>query len=171
MLLHIDSFLTEDERLELLCAAYSASSSDWSIRDGGGAYWVGNRFPFQSPIFDSLNERIKLYFINYDFMTPFCGIQRISRGGGMGEHTDNYDEMCKFGVVVYLNDNFEGGDLVYPRLNTVWRPTASQLVIHAGDEPHLVETVTNGTRYILTCFVYGSNTKQPTVNYELQRQN
>lgn len=171
MLLHIDSFLTEDERLELLCTAHSASISDWSIRDGGGAYWVGNRFPFESPIFDLLNKRIKLYFNNYNFITPFCGIQRISRGGGMGEHTDNYQKTCRFGCVVYLNDNFEGGDLVYPRLNIVWRPTASQLVIHAGDEPHLVKTVTGGTRYMLTCFTYGSETKKPTVNYELQRQN
>ena len=171
MLLHIDSFLTEDERLELLCTAYSASISDWSIQNGGGEYWVGNRFPFQSPIFDLLNERIKLYFDDYDFISPFCGIQRISQGGGMGEHTDNYQKTCRFGCVVYLNDNFEGGDLVYPRLNTVWRPTASQLVIHAGDEPHLVKTVTGGTRYMLTCFTYGSETKKPTVNYELQRQN
>jgi hypothetical protein len=171
MLLHIDSFLTEDERLELLCTAYSASSSDWSIQNGGGEYWVGNRFPFQSPIFDLLNERIKLYFDDYDFISPFCGIQRISQGGGMGEHTDNYQKTCRFGCVVYLNDNFEGGDLVYPRLNTVWRPSASQLVVHAGDEPHLVSTVSSGTRYMLTCFVYGSETKNPSVNYELQHQN
>lgn len=166
MLLSIDSFVTEEERLDLLCTAHCASNEDWAKEDGGGAYWIGNRYPFQSPIFDVLNERIKLHFRDFDFISPFCAIQRISTGGGMGEHTDNYQDTCKFGCVVYLNDNFDGGDIVYPRSNKLFRPIASRLVVHAGDEPHLVTTVTRGTRYMLTCFVYGSESHKPEINYE-----
>lgn len=157
MLVRIDSFISESQRLDLLCTAHSAADSDWSIRipGGGGEYWVGNRYPFQSPIFDDLNKQITKHFQGFSSISPFCGIQRIGVGNGMGEHSDNYHETCNFGCVVYLNDNFEGGDLFYPRLNKTVKPVSGALVIHAGDEPHMVTTVTRGVRYMLTCFVYG----------------
>jgi len=152
MLLVVENFVSESERLDLLCAAYSASPDDWSKKDDGGAYWVGNRYPFESPIFNSLNKRIKLYFSDYKSISPFRAIQRITTGNGMGEHTDGYP-IRLFGCVVYLNDGFSGGDLVYPRQNLRFTPTPGVLVVHAGDEPHLVETVTGGIRYMLTCFI------------------
>jgi hypothetical protein len=163
MLLSVDSFITESERLDLLCIAYSAENSDWSKKDNSGAYWDGNRFPFQSPIFDSLNKRITSYFDNYSSIGPFASIQRIRTGEGMGEHRDNYHETCNFGCVVYINDDFDGGELVYPRLDISYKPVAGRLVIHAGDEPHLVNPIKNGTRYILTSFVYGTKEQKASV--------
>ena len=163
MLFYVDSFLSENERLDLLCTAYSADSSSWSIKSSGNAYWIGNRFPFESPIFDELNNRIFQYFKEYSRITPFCAIQRIQSGGAMGEHSDNYEETCRFGCSVYLNDNFDGGELVYPRLMTSHKPINGRLVIHTATEPHLVNTVSNGTRYMLTCFVYGDNNQNTSI--------
>jgi predicted 2-oxoglutarate/Fe(II)-dependent dioxygenase YbiX len=85
----------------------------------------------------------------------------------MGEHTDNYHDTCAFGCVVYLNNNFEGGNLYYPRIKQSFEPVPGRLVVHASDEPHMVETVTKGTRYMLTCFVYQS----PDAVAELIRDN
>jgi hypothetical protein len=163
MLLSIDSFITESERLDLLCIAYSAEDSDWIKKDDGGAYWVGNRFPFQSPIFDALNERIKLHFNDFVSISPFCSIQRMRAGLGMGEHKDDYIETCNFGCVVYINDNFDGGELVYPRLGVSYKPVAGRLVVHAADEPHSVNAVTGGARYMITSFVYGEKNKKASV--------
>jgi len=159
VLLSVDSFIKEDERLELLCVAHYASKDDWSINTGGGEYWIGNRYPFESKIFDKLNNRIKLYFFEYQTISPFCSIQRIEAGAGMGEHSDNYNKTCNFGCVVYLNDNFDGGELVYPKLNKTIKPIAGRLIVHSSEEPHLVNTVLNGTRYFLSSFIYGDETK------------
>ena len=84
----------------------------------------------------------------------------------MGEHTDNYNKTCMFGCVVYINNNFDGGELIYPQLESKFVPTPGTLIAHAGDEPHLVTTVSRGTRYMLTCFIYGSDSHKPKINYE-----
>jgi hypothetical protein len=167
MLLSVDEFITEDERLDILCRAYSATEDDWKKQDGGGAYWIGNRYPFECSIFTDLNQRITKYFANYERISPFCAIQRIGVGNGMGEHTDNYHDTCAFGCVVYLNNNFEGGNLFYPRTRQSLEPVPGRLVVHAANEPHSVETVTKGTRYMLTCFVY----QHPDTFAELIRDN
>jgi hypothetical protein len=163
MLLIVDSFIQENERLDLLCAAYSASDGDWFKENGYESNWVGNRLLLESPVFESLNKKIRSYFNDIDSTSPFKSIQRFRVGTGMGEHTDNYHETCNFGCTVYINDNFDGGELVYPRLNKSFKPLAGRLIIHAGDEPHLVNTVSGRDRYMLTSFIYGTKEKQSTL--------
>jgi hypothetical protein len=70
------------------------------------------------------------------------------------EHSDNSggDEI-KYGVIIYLNDDFIGGDLVYPKLGSEVKPEKGMLVYHPGDEKHRVSKVISGDRYTLTSFI------------------
>jgi hypothetical protein len=54
-------------------------------------------------------------------------------------------------AVIYLNEDFEGGEIVYPNLNFEFKPKLGYCVIHpAGAEfLHRVNPVTKGDRYCL----------------------
>jgi predicted 2-oxoglutarate/Fe(II)-dependent dioxygenase YbiX len=87
----------------------------------------------------------------------------------MGIHTDNHlEDAVKFGVVLYLNDDYEGGEINYPKLNLSIKPKARSLIIHPAGEPHGAMPVTLGnTRYILSVFVRGNNDTKIGIKGEL----
>lgn len=74
-------------------------------------------------------------------------------------HRDDQQKDIKvvdIGSVLYLNDNFSGGHIVYPDLNFSYKPEAKTLVLHRGHVVHGVSEVTEGDRYMLTCFLFKS---------------
>lgn len=78
------------------------------------------------------------------------------------EHSDDSGGSdILFGVVIYLNDNFIGGELVYPDLGVSIKPKQGMLVFHKGSDKHKVTKVLSGNRYTLTSFIRGKqNTLQ-----------
>lgn len=65
-----------------------------------------------------------------------------------------------YGMVLYLNDDFEGGELFYPNYNMQIKPKPRSLAVHtAGMEClHGVREVTDGTRHTLISFsTYNKN--------------
>lgn len=162
-----DSFLNEKERFELLCMAYSATEKQWTDESNPkGGIWETNRLPIVSPILDDINLRIASFFSNYSQIYRITAIQRFTQGAYMAEHSDNKSGVTDFGCVVYLNDNFEGGELIYPNLNKSLKPTAGNLVIHDSDEPHMVKTITKGVRYMLTTFVLGTESVRSSLTHD-----
>lgn len=72
----------------------------------------------------------------------------------MDVHTDKEGYgYIKYGVVIYINDNYDGGEIDYPALGITIKPTAGMAAIHNGDTEHGVLPVSGGPRYILTTFV------------------
>lgn len=70
------------------------------------------------------------------------------------EHSDNSGgEEIEYGVVIYLNDNFEGGELIYPESGLSIKPEMGMLVYHQGNQRHKVSRVLSGNRYTLTSFI------------------
>lgn len=57
-------------------------------------------------------------------------------------------------TVLYLNNAFEGGDLLFPSIGVSIRPVAGMLLMFPGTErfSHTVMTVTNGKRFIVPQF-------------------
>lgn len=79
-----------------------------------------------------------------------------NKNEGMFLHVDNHDWMegkVFWGVVVYLNDDYEGGELYYPEYNHEYKPKRKDLIMHVGDIVHGVKEVTSGTRYAATVLV------------------
>jgi hypothetical protein len=81
----------------------------------------------------------------------------------MSPHADNvYDMVTKSfvspvvaGIVFYINDDYEGGEIVYVNKGITHKPKANSFVCHPAFEEykHGVLKVKNGTRYILSTFI------------------
>lgn len=63
-------------------------------------------------------------------------------------------EHRKFGAIIYLNDDYEGGHTYYPNYDFEITPEAGKLAIHLGDPDHLhgVTKVEGNTRYTIASF-------------------
>jgi hypothetical protein len=64
-------------------------------------------------------------------------------------------------VLVYLNDEYEGGELYFPDLDFGIRPKKGMLIAFPGNlyYTHGVAPVTSGTRYTLSQWCYFDNFK------------
>jgi hypothetical protein len=81
-------------------------------------------------------------------------------GVGLEVHSDDGPSLNKniatpHGMVLYLNDDYEGGEIYYPDLKIAIKPKIGSLVIHPGtpDYSHGVLPVSSGIRYSSTAFV------------------
>jgi hypothetical protein len=83
-----------------------------------------------------------------------------SYGDGMPVHHDDdpyrLDVTTRYGFVLYLNDDYTGGEIYYPKLNIEYKPKVGDLVIHPGSEEysHGVRDIVSGERYNITLFAH-----------------
>lgn len=72
-----------------------------------------------------------------------------------------------FATLVYLNDNYTGGEIFWPNKNKEIKPTKGSLVIFPGTLEYLhgVRETTEGTRYTLPSFFTLDSTK--SLNYDI----
>ena len=66
-----------------------------------------------------------------------------------------------FGTVIYLNDDFEGGQIHWPNKGIEWKPVKGSLAIFPGTVEflHGVRNVPNGVRYTIPSFYTYDTTK------------
>jgi hypothetical protein len=59
-----------------------------------------------------------------------------------------------FGSIIYLNDNYEGGQTYYPNFDFKTTPKVGSLAIHPGDPEHLhgVTKIEGAVRYTIASF-------------------
>ena len=85
-------------------------------------------------------------------------IMRIPVGHTMNEHVDdyNYEQDAQLydymSAVVYINDDFNGGELYYSNLNIEYKPSRGSIVFHPGFEElykHGVKEVGGKPRYAM----------------------
>ena len=79
-------------------------------------------------------------------------ISKYFQNQGMGQHIDSYGENPKeiLSIVLYLNDNYEGGELYFPNQNIKIKPEAGSLIAFPSIQPYSHEAlpVISGTKYI-----------------------
>jgi predicted 2-oxoglutarate/Fe(II)-dependent dioxygenase YbiX len=104
----------------------------------------------------------KLYNCTLKFREP--ALVRYRAGMHQPEaHADkqNLDGTFKEGmgdwdlsVVMYFNNDFEGGELVFPQHNVKIAPTPGRIVVYPGDDAylHYVDHVTAGVRWACPLF-------------------
>ena len=61
--------------------------------------------------------------------------------------------MSVMAFIIYLNDNYEGGELYYPDYGTIYKPKAGDLCTHYTEVPHGVTTVKSGVRFSHANFI------------------
>lgn len=72
------------------------------------------------------------------------------------DHVDGLDRVC--GSVVYLNDDYEGGETFYPFFEKSMKPLKGKMFAHSPDNEHLhgVTKIIGKTRYTISS-TWGTN--------------
>lgn len=108
-------------------------------------------------IFDRFDRDFKLAYEKYtqDFRVPVTQkedyeILKYNESNFFIDHVDDGLFMTrKVSIVYYFNDDYEGGEIVFPRFNVEIKPKANQLALFPANYMynHNVNKVTKGTRY------------------------
>lgn len=86
---------------------------------------------------------------------------RWDKGVGAGVHEDthqNYTDLI-YSSVIYLNENYEGGEIHFPQQKIIHKPKAGQLITFPSPYWHGVKLVENGIRYTLAMWHTDSKQK------------
>jgi hypothetical protein len=171
-LYEIPNFLAEEELSILDNIIANNEEQEWFKTvintHGEDDYWLGKVLFHDIP--DSITHKINALFRYFLRISPLRGVQRLKVGEEMPAHLDSVsDKAIQYGVVVYLNDNFTGGATIYPDLNLAIQPKRNHLILHDANHLHGAAIVESGsTRYILSCFVRGSD-EQPVMLADMFR--
>lgn len=153
----VQNFLTKDELFALLLS----TEEDGFIESHRGNI-VKDLVTDSTKYLPKINDKIMSHFENAQSQTPITNVRRLLKGEYMDLHSDGgYPESKKtivYGVIIYLNDDFVGGELSYPTLNFSIKPKSCSMLIHEAHLPHKVLPVKDGIRYSLTTFIFGDKT-------------
>ncbi len=114
---------------------------------------------------DDILSRILIH-INEEFKTSQLELKRViiqtyEKGPGSPVHVDEeYAEMedgfkqISYSAIVYLNDNYEGGEIHFPKDDYKLKPKAGTMIFFHGDlnSPHGVLPVVSGDRTNIVIF-------------------
>lgn len=137
-------------------ALQEVNSSIFDItKDGDIEYWTNSvvgRFKDSDPIVEN-NEA---QFGNSEEWSMLPHYDRHSYKGEGSALTGVNVHSCS---VLYLNDDFEGGELVYPYKGITIKPKPGLLVVHSGSEDYIhgVKKVTKGIRYSISGCLFDSS--------------
>ena len=153
----IENFLTDEEQELFL---HSCTDDGWEESHPGNIVKVMT--DSQEEIAEKILFRLGKFFDNMDSFTIVNRLRRLTTDEFMHAHKDGGDpsnpKVIVFGVAIYLNDEFTGGQLSYPDISLSVNPKSRSAVIHDAKFNHEVKTVTSGNRYSITAFVYGDET-------------
>lgn len=84
--------------------------------------------------------------------------------GFFDAHRDNLSVATahrRFAVSINLNDDYEGGELVFPEYSDAGqRPAAGEALVFSGSLLHAVRPVTRGRRLVLLSFLFRAGSRQ-----------
>jgi hypothetical protein len=153
----INNFLSDAE-LNSFMSEYLDKNTQWKRRDELVKVYITNSN--KHDIIKSIVKKINLIFENKLYVQMIRHINKTTPETTWHRHYDGESgKGTEYGVIIYLNDNFEGGELFYPNLNYIYKPKAGDLIIHPGDEryTHEVLPLLSGERYTLTTFLRKTN--------------
>jgi predicted 2-oxoglutarate/Fe(II)-dependent dioxygenase YbiX len=180
-LLAIPGFLTPGQ-CAMLIEAFGASTNNLGKNADGEAFWDERVLWFDQVSSGAAHAKavmqqarfVAAYRIAEHFAVEkllYSDSQQLvlwKEGRGMPVHVDNAHPDGShhntphraFASVVYLNDDYEGGEIFFPRLGCRIKPTAGLLVAFRGtaDAPHGVTTVRRGERYTMPSW-YSTDSK------------
>jgi hypothetical protein len=168
----VEDFLSPDE-CETLLAFARQPDAPWALDGNPGDTWYARKihpFSLPPPIL-TLMERIRVraarhikadYAIADRVFADTLQLVRWRPGDSQLPHADceNFDgrphpfPWRAFASIIYLNDEYEGGQLFFPGLGLRPHTPPGTLAYFPStrDYVHGVEEVTAGTRYTLACF-------------------
>jgi|LakMenE18May11ns_1017448.scaffolds.fasta_scaffold9946759_7 hypothetical protein len=96
------------------------------------------------------NPRVNLITKNY-------AIKKYNTLEMLGSHTDR-DHDHEFNTfdwtaLIYLNDDYEGGELEFNKLGYEIKPSAGSIIFFSSDEVHSAKTVLSGNKYFIFFYI------------------
>lgn len=169
LLWEYEHFLTDKEVSLFMGAINSSTEEDWFFEDlpAYDQHHAGKTLPISGELEQLtkvVDSRVASLFINTTRMVHIGSIVRgSSRFSPVGFHRDNEDHDMennrnaenKYGILMYLNDDFDGGEICYPELGIEYKPKPGALLIHYAGNMHGVNPITSGVRYSMTSFAWG----------------
>lgn len=164
--LNIVDLIEEDE---LSATSKITKWNSWGPSDNKVVYGkqkfidnVSNEFTvskFDSFIINTIKDAVikcsqeysERYSLDIGKLTPLS-ISKYFEGKGMGPHIDSYSDSPKevLSIVLYLNNNYEGGELYFKNQNIKIKPEAGSLIAFPSVDPYFHESmpVLSGIKYI-----------------------
>lgn len=109
--------------------------------------------------FESFDKIEKDYQSTYGIYTTWhdsYGILKYGVGQKFTNHIDDHpDYHRRMSTVYYLNDNYSGGEINFPRFGITYKPKANQMIVFPSTYVynHSVSEVTEGTRYAVVSWL------------------
>jgi len=81
-------------------------------------------------------------------------LSRYAVGNGMSDHIDSIGDpeggVLGISCIIYLTDNYDGGEIVFPNHNISLKPEAGSAMMFSSYEPyiHRVNPISSGIKYI-----------------------
>lgn len=174
----IENFLTESEFEEVKKLINSFSEEDWNneemrVKNQIPDFWFGKQIVFnEENIFSKANKKMESLFASYSYYPLGMILQRYKKGDFIQHHADQWrtdiDYYIGYGLCLYFNDDYEGGELDYPDLKITIKPKANSLFIHGGHIVHgSLPVLSDDIRYFTTVFVRGTTELPTKLNPEL----
>jgi hypothetical protein len=123
--------------------------------------------PISEVFFTNLNN---IFFENFDllekdYMNMYgivlnshdsYGILKYGKGQKFNNHIDDHqDYHRRVSTVYYLNENYTGGEINFPRFNITFKPKANQMIVFPSTYVynHSVSPVIDGERYAVVSWM------------------
>lgn len=110
-------------------------------------------------ILEKLNNQVEEILKPYPFLyyNGLGTIQRQYEGAELRVHVDNHtDPLVRYAAIMYINDEYNGGELIFPTKNIELHVPAGAMMLFAATEdyPHGVKPPLAGPqRYVLPSFI------------------
>jgi hypothetical protein len=174
----IENFLSQDELNSILEVIENEPSTSWfdtnhisNTKD----FWYGKSL-FLSDHYDLCNrivfDKVKNIFSSYFYCETELKISRFKKDDQIKAHRDNDTTPAGYylgyGLVIYYNDDYVGGEIDYPELGITIKPKAGSALLHGGEILHgSLPVLSDSTRYFSTVFMRGNDEYPTTLNKDL----
>ena len=143
---------------------------EWSSSNSSNRYGdiIGGANPLPAPVYNELKSVVMQCLYDYclrtnqeiGFVPEFYTIQKYDVGAYMGPHVDSTDmteqKSPTISIVVYLNDDYQGGEIEFPNQGITLKPKAGSMVIFPSYDPYLHDPkpVISGDKYMSPVFCF-----------------
>lgn len=107
-------------------------------------------------IYRTSNRKSRIYSDHIALVRWWAGYPQSPHGDRCNPSNDpNVSPWRDWGTLIYLNDDFEGGEIYWPNKGVEFKPQKGALAIHPASCEYLhgVREVTKGYRYTITSFL------------------
>lgn len=89
-----------------------------------------------------------------DISLVHLSIAKGRMGKILGEHSDSQDSNIKISATLYLNNDYEGGEIVFPKQGIELKPFPGSIIIYPSNEEysHYSKIITSGSKYTYNTF-------------------